>query len=67
LRKTASKRKRRGIAAQLLRNGRRRRRVAALGMSDEEYNDPCCGCGCEDDTEREECFERLIMEEEQDE
>jgi hypothetical protein len=32
-----------------------------MGMTDEEYNDPCCGCGCEDDRECEECLEKLIL------
>jgi hypothetical protein len=32
-----------------------------LGLTNEEYNDPCCGCGCEDDFECEECFEKLIL------
>jgi hypothetical protein len=35
----------------------------AAGVTDEEYNDPCCGCGCEDDIECEECFEALIRSE----
>jgi hypothetical protein len=31
-------------------------------MTDEEFNDPCCGCGCEDDIECGECLEKLISE-----
>jgi hypothetical protein len=31
-----------------------------LGLTDEEYNDPCCGCGCEDDNECAQCFEEMI-------
>jgi hypothetical protein len=33
-----------------------------LGMTDEEYNDPCCGCDCKDDIECEECFEKIISD-----
>jgi hypothetical protein len=33
-----------------------------LGLTEEEYNDPCCGCGCKDDIDCEECSEKLISE-----
>jgi hypothetical protein len=33
-----------------------------FGMTDEEYNDPCCGCGCEEDNECQDCYERLNEE-----
>jgi hypothetical protein len=32
-----------------------------LGLSYEEYHDPCRGCGVEDDDEREACFEELTL------
>jgi hypothetical protein len=33
-----------------------------LGLTDDEYNDPCCGCGCEDDEECQDCYDKLSSE-----